>query len=115
MAFVLGMLVLDGADAVPGPHRAPTTMAAPSSTLTVERWNGRQAALRRDLDTQRRRNREAVAADDTDLRVVWAGTGVSRIHEASPAGEIVRTIAGPNAAPRPPPVLGRIVHPLLGR
>ena len=70
---------------------------------TVERWHGRQAALRRDLDTQRHRYRQAVAADDTDVRVVWAGTGVSRIHEVLSAGDIVRTIAGPNAAPRPPP------------
>ena len=65
---------------------------------TVERWHGRQAALRRDLDTQRRHYRQAVAADDTDVRVVWAGTGVSRIHDILPAGEIVRTIAGSDAA-----------------
>ena len=61
---------------------------------TVERWHGRQAALRRDLDAQRHRYRQAVEADDTELRVVWAGTGVSRIHEVLPAGEIVRTIGG---------------------
>ena len=65
---------------------------------TVERWHGRQAALRRDLYTQRRHYRRAVEADDTDVRVVWAGTGVSRIHDILPAGEIVRTIAGSDAA-----------------
>jgi nitronate monooxygenase len=61
---------------------------------TVERWHGREAALRADLDAQRRDYREAVAVDDLDVRVVWAGTGVSRIHDILPAGDIVRAIAG---------------------
>jgi nitronate monooxygenase len=60
---------------------------------TVERWDGRHAALRADLHAQRRHYRQAVAADDTDVRVVWAGTGVSRIHDILPAGDIVRAIA----------------------
>jgi nitronate monooxygenase len=64
---------------------------------TVERWHGRNAALRRDLANQRRHYRQAVEADDTDVRVVWAGTGVSRIHDILPAGEIVSTIAGSDA------------------
>ena len=65
---------------------------------TVERWHGREAALRTDLDAARHHYRRAVATDDTDVRVVWAGTGVSRIHELLPAGDIVRAIGGPGAA-----------------
>ena len=64
---------------------------------TVERWHGREAALRADLDTARHDYRQAVADDDTDGRVVWAGTGVARIHELLPAGDIVRAIARPRA------------------
>ena len=57
------------------------------------------AAGFRGIDTanQRRHYRQAVEADDTDVRVVWAGTGVSRIHDILPAGEIVSTIAGSDA------------------
>ena len=62
---------------------------------TVERWHGRDAALSANLDVARRHYRRAVATDDTDGRVVWAGTGVARIHELLPAGDIVRAIAGP--------------------
>ena len=36
--------------------------------------------------------RQAVVTDDTDVRVVWAGTGVARIHELLPAGHIVRAV-----------------------
>ena len=61
---------------------------------TVERWHGRQAALRANLDVARRDYRQAVATDDTTGRVVWAGTGVARIHDVLPAGDIVRAIAG---------------------
>ena len=61
---------------------------------TVERWHGREADLRANLDAARRAYRQAVAADDPDGRVVWAGTGVGRIHELLPAGDLVRTIAG---------------------
>jgi nitronate monooxygenase len=66
---------------------------------TVERWHGREAALRAELDTQHRAYRQAVVADDTNVRVVWAGTGVARIHEVLPAGAIIRAIAGDVAAP----------------
>jgi nitronate monooxygenase len=60
---------------------------------TVERWHGQERALHRDLDTQRAHYRQAAEADDTDVRVVWAGTGVSDIHEILPAADIVRSIA----------------------
>ena len=66
---------------------------------TVERWHGRRAALRADLDAARRHYRQAVVADDTDVRVVWAGTGVSHVHEILAAGDIVRAIAGPPTQP----------------
>ena len=59
---------------------------------TVARWHGRENELRADLDTTRYHYRRAVATDDTDIRVVWAGTGVSRIHEVLPAGDIVRSM-----------------------
>jgi nitronate monooxygenase len=61
----------------------------------VEQWHGRERALRADIDAQRTRYRQAAEADDTDVRVVWAGTGVADIHEILPAGDIVRSIAGP--------------------
>jgi nitronate monooxygenase len=60
---------------------------------TVERWHGCEDALRANLDAARRDYRRAVASDDTDGRVVWAGTGLSRIQELLPAGAIVRAIA----------------------
>ena len=59
---------------------------------TVARWHGRESELRADLDTARHHYRRAVATDDTDVRVVWAGTGVSRIHEVLPAGDIVHAM-----------------------
>ncbi len=59
---------------------------------TVARWHGREDELRADLDTVRHDYRQAVAADDTDVRVVWAGTGVSGINELLPAGDIVRSM-----------------------
>ena len=64
---------------------------------TVERWHGREAALRADLDSARHDYRQAVADDDPDVRVVWAGTGVAHIHELLPAGDIVHAIT---TAPR---------------
>jgi nitronate monooxygenase len=60
---------------------------------TIARWHGHEDELRADLDAARRHYRQAVACDDTDVRVVWAGTGVSRIHEILPAGDIVPAIA----------------------
>jgi hypothetical protein len=59
---------------------------------TVARWHRRENELLADLDTARHHYRRAVATDDTDVRVVWAGTGVSRIHEVLPAGDIVRSM-----------------------
>jgi nitronate monooxygenase len=59
---------------------------------TVTHWHGHEEALRADLGTARRDYRQAVAADDTDVRVVWAGTGVSRIEEIVPAGDIIRAM-----------------------
>jgi nitronate monooxygenase len=60
---------------------------------TVARWHGREDELRADLDAARRHYRQAVVTDDTDVRVVWAGTGVARIHGLLPAGDIVRAIS----------------------
>ena len=54
--------------------------------------HGRPAALRANLDVARRDYRHAVATDDTDGRVVWAGTGVARIHDVLPAGDIVKAV-----------------------
>jgi nitronate monooxygenase len=59
---------------------------------TVARWHGREDELRADLDTARHHYRQAVAIDDPDVRVVWAGTGVSRIREVLPAGDVVRAM-----------------------
>jgi nitronate monooxygenase len=60
---------------------------------TVEQWHGRERALCADIDAQRAHYRQATEADDTDVRVVWAGTGVADIHELLPAADIVRSIA----------------------
>jgi nitronate monooxygenase len=59
---------------------------------TVAHWHGREDELRADLDAARHHYRRAVVTDDTDVRVVWAGTGVSRVHELLPAGYIVRSM-----------------------
>ncbi len=60
---------------------------------TVERWHGREADLRADLDA--RATTIVGPDDDPDVRVVWAGTGVGHIHELLPAGDIVRAITTP--------------------
>ena len=72
----------------------PDTPGAPSSTRPSSAGTDATPPCRADLDAARHRYRQAVAADDTDGRVVWAGTGVARIHELLPAGDIVRAIAG---------------------
>ena len=63
---------------------------------TVEWWHGRNAALRRDCQPA-----PPLPASGRGGRhrrcVVWAGTGVSRIHDILLAGEIVSTIAGSDA------------------
>lgn len=63
----------------------------------VERWHGREHELRAGLEVQRSRYRQSAEVDDMDVRVVWAGTGVSDIHEILPAGDIVRAISAPAA------------------
>jgi NAD(P)H-dependent flavin oxidoreductase YrpB (nitropropane dioxygenase family) len=84
-------------DLVRGPAWPAGHTARTLVNSTVERWHGRETALRADLDSARHDYRQAVADDDPDVRVVWAGTGVAHIHELLPAGDIVHAIT---AAPR---------------
>lgn len=56
----------------------------------AERWRGREAALRENLDAERAAFAEAGKRGDPGSTVVWAGEGVDLIQEVQPAGNIVR-------------------------
>jgi nitronate monooxygenase len=59
----------------------------------TETWHGREAELRREVSSERRRYGEAVAAGDFDTALVFAGEGVDLIDSVLPAGRIVERLA----------------------
>ena len=60
----------------------------------TETWHGREAELRRELSTERKRYGEAVTRGDFDTALVFAGEGVDLIDAVLPAARIVEQLAG---------------------
>ncbi len=56
----------------------------------AERWQGREADLRENLDKERAAFTEAGKRGDSGTKVVWAGEGVDLIQDVQPAGDIVQ-------------------------
>jgi len=67
---------------------APYTGRALRNRFT-EQWNGRELELERALPQERPRYQQAVAAQEHDTALVWAGEGVDLIRKKGSAGEIV--------------------------
>ncbi|MGC2415187.1 MAG: nitronate monooxygenase, partial [Stellaceae bacterium] len=64
----------------------------------TEKWHGREAELQ-TATADKARYAEAVAAEDLETAVVWAGESVDLIHSVEPAGAIVsRIVAEAEAA-----------------
>jgi nitronate monooxygenase len=57
------------------------------------KWHGNEAALEKNLARETETYWTAARAGDTNTSVVFAGEGLDLIHDVTPAGEIVRTIA----------------------
>jgi nitronate monooxygenase len=58
----------------------------------TERWHGNEEALWRSLHRAHAEYQRATAADDPEVRVVWAGTGVGRVRAVQPAANIVESV-----------------------
>ncbi|HEX7329563.1 MAG TPA: nitronate monooxygenase [Casimicrobiaceae bacterium] len=59
----------------------------------VQRWHGREDALRSAVESERAAFRAAAAAGDFDTAMVWAGEGVDLIGDIPAAGTLVERIA----------------------
>ncbi|MGH8801814.1 MAG: NAD(P)H-dependent flavin oxidoreductase, partial [Casimicrobiaceae bacterium] len=59
----------------------------------MERWDGREDALRAILDGERAAFRTAVAGGDLDTAMVWAGEGVDLIGSVDDAASLVERIS----------------------
>ncbi len=55
----------------------------------TERWLGNEDRMRAEVDAVRQIHERATAADDLEVRVVWAGEGVGGITTIEPAASVV--------------------------
>lgn len=58
----------------------------------TQRWNGREAELKRALDSETPRYWKASDAGDLSTALVWAGEGLDLIHDVPPAGALVESL-----------------------
>jgi len=68
----------------------PGVQARAIRNALIDRWHGKEGALRERRDEALERLRQAEDGDDSDEIVLLAGMGCGRIGELLPAGEIVR-------------------------
>ncbi len=86
-------------DVIRGPEWPPGYTGRSVVNATTEAWHNRIDGLRAEVDGVRHDYRRAVADDDLDRRVVWAGTGLDRIDDVRSAADLVRTITRDAAHP----------------
>lgn len=79
-------------DLVRGPRWPSGYTGRAAANALVVRWHDALDELEADLDEQRLRYADAVADDDLDVRVLWAGEGVDLIDSLESAGPLVQRL-----------------------
>jgi nitronate monooxygenase len=81
-------------DRVRGPRWPEGYTGRAATNSFVREWHGAVDDLEADLARQRDRYAAGVAADDLDVRVLWAGEAVDLIDDVQPAAAVIREIHG---------------------